>query len=621
LRYFFSVFAEASEQAQTEFFVAVTSEQTGGAVPVLTKEMLHSDSVYKAFLESYKPKRVLVMYKVYSTESDFSKLSPVVLTDHFMALIEHNKAELVVQSAELDIDYSAKAKKTAKARQNTAKLKSSLKKLPKIAYGIGGGAVLLSLIVGIAIGSSGASKINVNTEKNGDNFSGKVSEDGMILPDEVYINPNAEQITVFIDRSYSPIPKEDLQLKGEVKDGKAVIELPYFDPTDFFSHVEGYTWGFSQDPKAEKIQYRSGKKYEFTENTKLYRVLVKYGGGTGTKDDPYIIDYFDQLELLASESARGYFKQTADLIFPTWANHTPINTVNTLKSDVNSEYFEYDGGGYSISGLTVPLFGKVSGAVIKNVNITNAIIQSIDYKNYGFIVCEAYNYRYETGGKMYETGETVLQNCSVSNSEISLKYIETGGEIQTVPAVAPPYESENDEEEISEILQKISDFAIGGITGLGGEISNCFVTNVTISAEHESYFSYVGGIAGKPANVRNCGVFGVSVSGKIFTSGGICGSAGGGRLYNAAGEELPVFYGGNIQGCFVRGFVGFTENATGGIVGQAGSEAQNPLISNCYATNLDLRAGVFEDATRTKPIKLGFSEVLLALTAKTLMDT
>jgi hypothetical protein len=37
--------------------------------------------------------------------------------------------------------------------------------------------------------------------------------------------------------------------------GKGVIKLPSFDKTDFFHHVPGYTWGFSMNPKADRIRY------------------------------------------------------------------------------------------------------------------------------------------------------------------------------------------------------------------------------------------------------------------------------------------------------------------------------------------------------------------------------
>ena len=87
-----------------------------------------------------------------------------------------------------------------------------------------------------------------------------------------------------------------------------------------------------------------------------------------------------------------------------------------MKDSPDAEYFEYDGGGFHIESLTAPLFGKVSGAVIKNVNIINSHVNTREYSDFGFIVCDAYNYRYQTGDKWLETGETLIQHCTVSHS-------------------------------------------------------------------------------------------------------------------------------------------------------------------------------------------------------------
>jgi hypothetical protein len=118
---------------------------------------------------------------------------------------------------------------------------------------------------------------------------------------------------------------------------------------------------------------------------------------------------------------------------------------------------------------------------------------------------------------------------------------------------------------------------------------------------------HVGGISGKPANVINSGVNGLTIEGNIFHAGGIVGSAGGTRLYSADGRELPVFYGGNIQGNFVRNFTAYVENSAGGIVGESSTNAENALISNNYATVLDFRVGIFaeDDHERLTPITIG----------------
>ena len=146
---------------------------------------------------------------------------------------------------------------------------------------------------------------------------------------------------------------------------------------------------------------------------------------------------------------------------------------------------------------------------------------------------------------------------------------------------------------------------------MGGQIENCYVTDVGIFANTNDYFLYAGGISGKPANVTNSGIFYVAIKGNIFNAGGIAGSAGGSRLYSANNSELSVFYGGNIRGCFVRRFSAFVENAAGGIAGEASTKAETAsgtniaVISNSYATELELAAGVFEDERRTRAVKIG----------------
>jgi hypothetical protein len=267
--------------------------------------------------------------------------------------------------------------------------------------------------------------------------------------------------------------------------------------------------------------------------------------------------------------------------------------------------------------------------VIRNVNIVHSFIQSTNYENHGFLVSQAFNYRYEVDGVTYETGETLIQNSTVSHSVIRLQLPTTDAQgnplPETVPPVAQPVVVPPDLELSdgeagfatagSAAPPKHGEFAIGGITGIGGQIENCYVINVEIVAELDDYFLYVGGISGKPANVINSGVNYFAVKGNIFHTGGIVGSAGGTRLYSADGAELPVFYGGNIQGCFVRNFVAYVENSAGGIAGEGSTNAENALISNSYATWLDFRVGIFavEDADRINPLTVGISGGIIGM--------
>lgn len=598
MNYFCSVHIQSKKDAEKSFFIVLENEKnTDTELPNLTKEILLENNSYKEFITQYKPKLVFADYKVYSTDSEIYASTQ---DDVFEHLIQSGQATCIGQS-EINVDC-AKDKHSGRRKKK--------KTSPVLKAGIVGGVIVLS-VSAFGLGNTLGKSQVVSTEKI--STENTITDDGMIIPVQAEISPDAEQITISVDRSYSAVPTEDLQLKGEVVDGSAQITLPEFDKTDFFTHVSGYTWGFTTDPDGKKIEYFGGKTYSFSENIKLYRVLVKYGGGSGTKEDPYLIDYFDQLELMGEEKARGYFKQTEDIVFPEWASHKPIDTVNELKSDPQSEYFEYDGNGYAIQNLDNPLFGTVSGAVIKNVNIQNSFINTIEFKDYGFIACKAYNYRYETeNGKTYETGETLIQHCSVSHSAIyaELPKEETTENVQvvTAPAVVPPDLVEYDED--GNVIEpenieaaKNGEYAIGAITGLGGQIENCYVTDFGVSASLSDYFLYVGGISGKPANVFNSVVYNFSAQGNIFNAGGITGSCGGSRMYNPTGKELPDYYGGNIQGCAARKIVITTESSAGGIAGESSTDAENAVISNCYANELTLVSGMFED---NKMIKTGY---------------
>ena len=612
--YFCSVHLQSKRDQEVDTYIILDKSLFGeNETPNLTKEILLKSKQYADFIEMYKkPKIVVAEYTVYSTDEKISEDSQ---EDYLKEIIENKQAERVA-SSELNIDC-ARDKLSGKRRKRISPVK---------VVGLVGGM----LVVGV-IGAGGGMKLAQNkaakaAEQAMIDELGTSDEDGMIIPKQESISADAEQVTVMIDRSYLAVPTEDLQLKGEKKNGAAMITLPEFDKSDFFSHVPGYTWGFSTKQNADKIEYYGGQTYSFDRDTKLYRVLVKYGGGSGTKEDPYIIDYYDQLELMSEEKARGYFKQTADLEFPEWATHNSIDTVMELEQGQPSEIFSYDGGGYRISGLDNPLFGKVSGAVIENVNVTNSFINTTIDKNYGFIVCETYNYSYSIdeppmfktfddvttddedvieNTNVFTTGETVIKHCTVSHSAIRAEYPKTEEDENKKKTVNVTKGTVADEEEKPPVTKKAEHY-IGAVTGIGGQIEDCYVTDFGVYANLDSYFLDVGGISGKPANVVNSAVYFFSAQGNIFNAGGIAGSCSGARMYNQLGQELPDYYGGNIQGCVARKIIIESEKAAGGIAGEGGNNVdERAIISNSYCTELDFKVGIYEDDERTVPVRLG----------------
>ena len=604
MNYFCDVHVQSKRDQERRLFVILAALKDGES-PHLTKEELLQNIQYRDFVQTYRPKIVLVDYTVYATEAE---IYASMQDEAFDELIAGELTQRIARS-ELQID-------TVKDKTAGGKKKRSLS--PPMILALIGVMLVFAVVAfgfGTKLGQTRAELASANIQQDAAN------EDGMIIPEQSAIDTDREQITVTIDRSYAAVPTEDLQLKGAVVNGKAEITLPQFDRTDFFTHVAGYTWGFSTYPDADKIEYYGGKTYSFSEDTKLYRVLVKFGGGSGTKDDPYLIDYYDQLELMSEEHVRGYFRQTEDITFPDWVSHTPIDTVNELKQEPDAEYFEYDGGGFKITALDAPLFGRISGAVIKNVNITNSFIYTDAYDNCGFIAGSAYNYRYRTADdRAFETGETLIQHCSVSHSAIYAQYPEQETtetvQIITAPTAAPPDIIEYDENgepiapdptepTAAPEPTKSAEYAMGAITGIGGQIEDCYVSDFGIFAYLDEYILYAGGISGKPANVVNSAVFYFSAQGNIFNAGGICGSIAGSRWYNAAGQEMPTVYGGSVQGCAARQIILRSEVSGGGIAGEGGTGADGTMISNCYTNDLQFAVGVYEDTGRTVLKKAG----------------
>ena len=565
--------------------------------PMLTREILMQDQSFRSLVGNYK-KAISIIFVVYEIDESPDNLNASSQPEVFEELISSGKATPCSSTSDFIISSMKQLKKNKPKKTKVSPLK------------VVGIIAATTLVVGSGVFMATYKLMQDQMKRltSPANYNGQTTEDGLLIPKQEDIPENADQITITIDRSYSPIPVEDLQLKGAVHSGKAKILLPEFDKEDFFNHVSGYSWGFTSDPNGEKIEYYGGKEYTFSQDTKLYRVLVKYGGGSGTKEDPYLIDYFDQLELMGEEKARGYFRQVADLSFPEWCEHKPIDTINTLKADPKSERFEYDGGGYIITGLTQPLFGKISGSVIKNVNIRGAVIKNEEYKDYGAIVCNVYNYRYKAeNGTTYETGETLIQHCTVSHTSITLELPiqeQQNGEsapVVTTMEVVPPDLIEYDEEgnpiEASTTTEPVSDtktaeYAIGAISGNGGQIEDCYVEDFGIYNNLTDYILYCGGISGKPANVMNSSVYYYSTNGNVFHAGGIAGSAAGSSLYDADGKELPDYYGGNIQGCGAGKLILNAELSVGGIAGVGGTKAKGALISNSYANNVTFKCGI-----------------------------
>lgn len=116
----------------------------------------------------------------------------------------------------------------------------------------------------------------------------------------------AEYITIMIDRSYLNQSADEYTIPLDMT-GSSTLKLPKVDDKkDVYNHVNGCTYGYSDKPQTGEfgtIKYFGDTEYKFTSDITLYRVLNEYGGGTGTRENPYIISYYDQLLRLSENKA------------------------------------------------------------------------------------------------------------------------------------------------------------------------------------------------------------------------------------------------------------------------------------------------------------------------------
>lgn len=365
----------------------------------------------------------------------------------------------------------------------------------------------------------------------------------------------SKYITVTIDRSYLNKQAETYKIPCDMT-GAATLKLPVVDDkNDIYNHVFGCTYGYSDKKQTGEfgiIKYFGGTECKFTKDTTLYRVLNEYGSGNVTKENPYIISYYDQLIRLSEEKASGYFVQTADIKFPSEVKRKPIDVKKIGRGYENKSYdfFVYDGQGFSVKNLygNGGLFGDISGSTIKNIVIDGAKISSGDYNSVGVLTNRVVSYSFKSadGVDSYGIGNSKIQNCTVRNSKI-----EGEGAAN-----------------------------IGGLVGYGGVISYCYASEILINGGEN-----VGGIVGNACTVSGCLANGITANGKISSAGGIAGTAYGTEIFDNG--EKSYLSGGTIIGCGVRTFTSKATNS-GGIVGTATVNANSAFIKSCYAANIYL---------------------------------
>lgn len=249
-----------------------------------------------------------------------------------------------------------------------------------------------------------------------------------------------------------------------------------------------------------------------------------YSGGTGTESDPFLISQASDLTALASAVNGGntyqgkFFKVTSDIDL-SGMNFTPIAATGSTTTTFMGTF---DGNGKTISNLTFlntaaysysyfGLFGRISGATIKNLKLSNCSVTA--------------NGKTDVGGL-----------CGSAVAYSSINNVSVQGNVRG---------------------QSLVGLVCGSIST--STIEGCVSSGKVESSNTYSAF-YVGGICGEArssSTIKKCCNL-ASVTAK--NAGGICGSLSEGNSYS------------NLYDCSNSGIV--TGNSAGGIVGRANNRSR-----------------------------------------------
>ena len=290
-------------------------------------------------------------------------------------------------------------------------------------------------------------------------------------------------------------------------------------------------------------------------------------GGSGNKTTSGSLNYF---------YSGKYFKQTKDLDLSAYY-WQPIGIYYLRDGTTVYRYFSgnYDGGGFTISGLYTPagsgnaysnqgLFGNVwtyntVAVSITNIGVIDSFIQG--YNNVGGVVGRVNNY--STITNCYNTG-AVTGNGGAVGGVVGYAYNSTITNCYNTGSVTLTATYNNN---------------VGGVVGYASNltITNCYNTGTVTGSSGEG----VGGAVGRAYSnltITNCYNTG-TVEGSGWYVGGVVGYA----YASSSSSQITII------NCYNTGFV--TGNSyVGGVVGRAGSNAT--ITNTYYGGNCTLKTGI-----------------------------
>lgn len=343
-------------------------------------------------------------------------------------------------------------------------------------------------------------------------------------------------------KSHSSSYKESFDVRimvDETTENSVLIASEVEIPADFNEYTYNMTEYAGQTVRLAIVCVSVNKYYLFADDflvTASDEEEEEFAGGSGTKEDPYLVATADHLNNVRNH-LEAYFKQTADIDL----NVSPYNEgegwekigTSYLSADFKGNY---DGDGHIISNLfinrpssvNVGLFGTTVGAKISNLGLTNVNVTGSEktgslagYTSSNDTLINCYSTgmvlsnNWQTGGLVGRTYSTAMINC-YSTANV------TGGE-----------------------------YSVGGLIGTSNGntyIDACFATGAVTGG----YYN-VGGLVGQ------------LYSGNVSNSYSLGAVSGGTKVGGLIGDFR---YQGTVINCYSTGLVTGTGSAVGGLVGE-----------------------------------------------------
>ncbi len=222
-----------------------------------------------------------------------------------------------------------------------------------------------------------------------------------------------------------------------------------------------------------------------------------YEANTADADSVFIIDSEDALVEFAATAAEFYpytkAKVTANLDMSGY-DWTPIEGFGA---------YTFDGGNYTIKGLSAPLFGSTA-ATIQNVKLTNIAFEETERTHMGAIACHLYGIMDNCSA----SGTININNTTTETTVANYAGINHGGLVGTAHGALVQNCTNNIDITITSLVKEGTSCAstVGGVVGgatdgckIGGLTNNGDITYVGTT---HSGNMYISGVVGKNSDVN-----------------------------------------------------------------------------------------------------------------------